>query len=82
MSCHPLIILLLIQFYIYSFVYLQLKKALLGDEASCSENKCTTCITLKNHSPFYHDLEEVTACMVTGHDKNEIGNEIVYYRQK
>ena len=24
-------------------------------EASCSQKKCTTCITLKNHSPFYHD---------------------------
>ena len=23
-------------------------------EMSCSQNKCTTCITLENHSPFYH----------------------------
>ena len=23
-----------------------------GDETSCSQNKCTMCIMLKNHSPF------------------------------
>ena len=23
-------------------------------QTSCSQNKCTTCIMLKNHSPFYH----------------------------
>ena len=34
-----------------------------GAKPSCSENKCTMCITLKNHSHFYH----IEICIAAHH---------------